>query len=682
MSMGQHDTVNLADAMGFPPEVWLRISLPGGRVLRHDDGADEWVETGWRINPVTSELEFLRDGVHEPRGLIHDEATGTLRSLGSAPVWSGTLPPVANQVVTAWVPPRSPGGVSGLWRRTQGRDSLGARKWFRRPTTISLLGAWALLVFSAATLWSTSPGDSLFSLGKWMVWLLVIPIVILIWRRSGVHAAALVVVAFSLGRGFHVRSIFHPPVESHVTPASAPAPGLVQITSPQVAPATTLPVPSAETLPPLLPPSTPRQPHPPERPPFSRSADGKYTVEVFGDVQQGQLLLVKEGGEHLFELPSIGRLLDVHWSPTGRFLAVNERRGNSGDYLWILDLHRQVVLKKPGDGLWMQMESYSIALLEREARRLWGPEVQGNKSWGAAVQWDAGGNLIAKVIVQCFGQAIPASSSGTLEARVKLGVGDHGASLQGDGATIHESIGSAWLKEGYKISHEKTAGMLTVTFYEPARFGVVRSSARLADVDLDRIKLVPAQDRDAEGSILIELPLHAGRFASTEYWNPSGDNFSWSTPPARVRADESGLQVVARGANEARQWVALLMDLAGRPATVTPIQAPTTPAPLPSPAAVANPFPGERYPVTRQRLLTPVDVGQWTSGQIRYAINEMFARHGATFAKEELKRVFAGFSWYRPDPAATFDLIERERFSGIERANLKELARARDAAAK
>lgn len=62
---------------------------------------------------------------------------------------------------------------------------------------------------------------------------------------------------------------------------------------------------------------------------------------------------------------------------------------------------------------------------------------------------------------------------------------------------------------------------------------------------------------------------------------------------------------------------------------------------------------------------------------IRYAINEMFARHGADFPKAEIKRHFQQFAWYRPRSGLDFDQIENG-FSEIERDNLKLLGGLRD----
>jgi hypothetical protein len=68
-----------------------------------------------------------------------------------------------------------------------------------------------------------------------------------------------------------------------------------------------------------------------------------------------------------------------------------------------------------------------------------------------------------------------------------------------------------------------------------------------------------------------------------------------------------------------------------------------------------------------------------TDADLRYAINEMFARRGGTFGKQEIRQMFEKFSWYRPRTGVDFDHIEQVDFTDIEKANVKLLGAARDA---
>ena len=91
-----------------------------------------------------------------------------------------------------------------------------------------------------------------------------------------------------------------------------------------------------------------------------------------------------------------------------------------------------------------------------------------------------------------------------------------------------------------------------------------------------------------------------------------------------------------------------------------------------------NEFPGERFPATRLDELTVSDVNESSLSEITYAINEMFARHGAEFEEKKVTKEFEQFSWYKPRPGLTFDDIETE-FNDLEKQNLKVLGRCRDA---
>ncbi|HEV2046724.1 MAG TPA: YARHG domain-containing protein [Chthoniobacterales bacterium] len=88
-------------------------------------------------------------------------------------------------------------------------------------------------------------------------------------------------------------------------------------------------------------------------------------------------------------------------------------------------------------------------------------------------------------------------------------------------------------------------------------------------------------------------------------------------------------------------------------------------------------FVGERYPDTRTRIFSPEELQSWSTDQLRYAINEVFARHGASFP-QSIANQFRQFTWYRERPGITFDEIERSALSDIERQNLKVFSSVRN----
>ena len=69
-------------------------------------------------------------------------------------------------------------------------------------------------------------------------------------------------------------------------------------------------------------------------------------------------LEVLRGGKVVARMPTEGYLISCYWSPDGRLVAVNNRRGNSGDYLWVFALSDGACLKKADDALgqrWLAM---------------------------------------------------------------------------------------------------------------------------------------------------------------------------------------------------------------------------------------------------------------------------------------------------------------------------------------
>ena len=87
---------------------------------------------------------------------------------------------------------------------------------------------------------------------------------------------------------------------------------------------------------------------------------------------------------------------------------------------------------------------------------------------------------------------------------------------------------------------------------------------------------------------------------------------------------------------------------------------------------------GERYPQTRLHILSADELRGLTMAQLRYAINEMSARYGATFPNTpDVQKQFAKFRWYEPNPSLTFEDIDG-MMTDVERENIKLLALYRE----
>jgi YARHG domain len=89
-------------------------------------------------------------------------------------------------------------------------------------------------------------------------------------------------------------------------------------------------------------------------------------------------------------------------------------------------------------------------------------------------------------------------------------------------------------------------------------------------------------------------------------------------------------------------------------------------------------FSGERYPETRTRSLSADDISHWSLSNVRYAIEEIYARHGATFNdKPDVRKQFSKFAWYKPRADVSIEQIKSE-LSELERQNIETLEKSRD----
>jgi hypothetical protein len=81
------------------------------------------------------------------------------------------------------------------------------------------------------------------------------------------------------------------------------------------------------------------------------SRDSKYCVDMIATAGHPDecTLRLSAGGKTLAEFPTMGYLLDVFFSPDNAYVAINNRRANAGDYLWVISLHDGRAIKMPDD---------------------------------------------------------------------------------------------------------------------------------------------------------------------------------------------------------------------------------------------------------------------------------------------------------------------------------------------
>jgi protein TonB len=71
-----------------------------------------------------------------------------------------------------------------------------------------------------------------------------------------------------------------------------------------------------------------------------------------------------------------------------------------------------------------------------------------------------------------------------------------------------------------------------------------------------------------------------------------------------------------------------------------------------------------------------MDIERLQSEDIQYAINEMYARHGAEFKDPKVTAMFQALPWYEPYPGRTYEATE-QLFTDTERANVQLLGALR-----
>lgn len=133
-----------------------------------------------------------------------------------------------------------------------------------------------------------------------------------------------------------------------------------------------------------------------------RSPDGRSSVRIVkkpmfktDDPMECFTLQVFSDDDLLRGVPTCGYITSASWSPNGRMVAVNNRRGNAGDYLWVFDLVDRGVPKRADDNLgeaWMKQGLDEIS----KAREL-PPGAEPYRSWLTAAGWTSEGKLLVVV---------------------------------------------------------------------------------------------------------------------------------------------------------------------------------------------------------------------------------------------------------------------------------------------
>jgi len=141
------------------------------------------------------------------------------------------------------------------------------------------------------------------------------------------------------------------------------------------------------------------------------SPDHRYSVRILHSGLPGAdpydgifTIAVRSGQQYIAKYPTIGYLLEAFWSPDGKYVAVDNRRANSGDYLWLFRLSDGHAVRMPVDAAPGHAEDtyekYAKDMVQRVTRKF--PELtyhEFTKLFTFAHAWTSSGELQVKTNV-------------------------------------------------------------------------------------------------------------------------------------------------------------------------------------------------------------------------------------------------------------------------------------------
>jgi hypothetical protein len=124
------------------------------------------------------------------------------------------------------------------------------------------------------------------------------------------------------------------------------------------------------------------------------SPDGKYSVQILDKPMPGAdsveefTLVLSSNGKEIAKMPTFGYLTAAHWSDDRKYVAVNNRRGNSGDYIWVFDLSTGKALRRPDDKNGEAWEKAAAKAVHKQLPSA--NENTLNRDWVTATGWKDG----------------------------------------------------------------------------------------------------------------------------------------------------------------------------------------------------------------------------------------------------------------------------------------------------
>jgi hypothetical protein len=103
---------------------------------------------------------------------------------------------------------------------------------------------------------------------------------------------------------------------------------------------------------------------------IAESPDKKFSVTIQPEsesegsdayaIRSSSAVVISKDGKPIAKCPTYGYLQNVFWSSTGEYVAINNRRADSGDYLWVFSLPSGECIKQPDDLVGRFLEALAL----------------------------------------------------------------------------------------------------------------------------------------------------------------------------------------------------------------------------------------------------------------------------------------------------------------------------------
>jgi hypothetical protein len=425
--------------------------------------------------------------------------------------------------------------------------------------------------------------------------------------------------------------------------------------------------------------------------------DSVYHVSIENQDDSGQttpFLTIKRGENVIYRGLFQAGIKKALWSPDKRHVAIEEDPESPGDLVWIIDLATGNLVKKPYDEISKRVAEGLHESVRASAVENWGSDVVSEGSEALVDQWVDSSTLALRV--RHFFLLPPNFDAfHSLDRRYLWSIDDHVSEpVSGEQeqarpaetppersasqlAMVHSwtQIDNHRLHSSQEFSVDRANDYVSFGLFWMERFGAMKQVASVADLDWSRARVAGDFNKDGAfaGATRIDIPMKAGLSPRVMRWNVdtgySVESPPWSegVSPASEETSGSEIWLIAANPRAAAELVELFKKFQPRVGAGKDNAAPEQ----------AGGYSGERYPQTRMGLIHSADFSHLGRDDLRYAINEMFARRGALFGNSEVLATFEGFDWYRPIATMTLEDIEAS-FSEHEKANLKILGGLRD----